>query len=295
MSCSSAFFGLFSVNSAECGANKVELSNEVYNQLNNFISNSLNSGINVSSANVNKINIEQTNPQSVIKCSVLQENIGNIKVVNNITQSQKAELKNNLVNEVSSEVTQEQEQAILKAFEGEGKSNITEIENDLKSIISNTIEQSLNSFINTGSFNGNELNLKIAGNLDCEGKPLTQRNISDIQIDNFITTFQDALAQSEVVNTISNAITQKNVGGLSSILRYLIIGGVVLGVLTIIGGIIFGYFKLRSGACEKDADCRGPNQYCGNKKMNPKTKKEEGICMPKSPTAPKPSLTTTPK
>jgi hypothetical protein len=36
MACAKGLFGLFTVNSAECGANKVELSNSVYNQMNSF-------------------------------------------------------------------------------------------------------------------------------------------------------------------------------------------------------------------------------------------------------------------
>ena len=282
MSCSKAFFGLMTINSPECGANKVELSSEVYNQLNNFVSNSINSGINVASANVNRLNLEQIPGTKVENCSILQENLGRISVVNNINQSQKVEFVNNIANEVQNNLSQEQQQAILQAFEGEGKSNIADIENDLKNIITNTTEQALNSFINTGTFNENTLNLKI-GNWDCNGVPFTQRNISDIQIQNFITTLQDALSRSDVVNTISNSISQKNTSGLADIFKYLIIGGVILGIIIIIGGGIFGFFKLKKDdniTCSQDSDCAKIKGLCTNKRKNSQTGKVQGICTP---------------
>jgi hypothetical protein len=234
----------------------------------------------------------QQGPSGVIKCELVQENVGNISVVNNIDQTQKTEFINSITNDVKSELTQEQQQSILEAFEGEGKSNIAEIENELKNIISNTSEQALNNFINTATFNGNDLTLKVDGIIDCNGGKITQRNVSDVQIQNFIISLQDALAQSDVVNTISNSIAQKNTSGLADIFKYIIIGAVILGIIAVIGGGLFGIFKLKSNnkICSQDSDCSNINGYCGNKKKNPQTGKEQGICMPKKsipPTLPK--------
>jgi hypothetical protein len=245
MSCSKGFFGLFSVNSPECGANKVELSNSVYNQLNNLVSQNINSGTNVSNVNNNKISIE-TGPDSEVNCSIDQTNTSSVKIVNNITAEQKATFLNAITNDVKSSLTQEQQQAVLQAFEGEGKSNIAEIDNDLKTIISNTAETSLNSFINTATINQNEVLLKVLGKFNCPNGVITQRNISDIQIDNFVKSMQDALSQNDVINTISNAISQTNTSGLADIFVYIIIGAVILGIVAIIGGGIFAYMKSKN-------------------------------------------------
>ena len=280
MACSKALFGLVTVNSPECGANKVELTNSVYNQMNSLISQSINSGTNVSNVSMNKINIEG-GPQSVINCSIDQNNTTTVKIVTDITADQKANFKNAITNDVKSELTQSQQQAVLQAFEGEGKSNIADIENDLKTIISNTAEQSLNAFINSSTVNGNEITIRTQGIVNCPNGVISQSNMSNIQVDNFIKSFQDALSQNDVINKISNSISQTNTSGLADIFKYIIIGAVVIGFIAIIGGGIFAYMKSKSGGnskCVKDSDCAKTNGICINK-----------VCVPKRPPPPPPT------
>jgi hypothetical protein len=292
MACTKALFSLFTVNSPECGANKVDLDSSVYNQINNYVSNQLTNSIGTGVLQGNKITIEQLPGTKVENCNIEQTNTSNISVVNQITQQQTTELINTITNEVTNELTQEQQQAILQAFEGEGKSNIAEITNDLKTIISNTVEQNMNNFINTAVAQDNEIKLKI-GNWDCNGKAFSQKNISEIAVDNLLTSVQDTLSSNDVVNKISNAISQKNTSGLADIIKYMVIAAAVLGIVTVFGGLILGIFKLKSGqkTCSTDAEC-GPNATCkkggglgGEKVKGLDVGKNIGTCVPKSGTA----------
>jgi hypothetical protein len=246
MACSKGLFGLFTINSPECGANKVDMNSSSYSQVNNYVANQLTSSIGVGTLQGNKIKIEQLPNTEVERCSIEQTNNSSIRVLNNITQQQTTELINKITNEVKNKLTQEQQQAILQAFEGEGKSNIADITNDLKTIIGNTVEQNMNSFINTAVQQNNDIVLKI-GNWDCDGKPFTQKNISEIAIDNLLKSVQDTLATNDVVNKISNALSQTNTSGLADIIKYLIIAGVVIGIIVIIGGLIFKFKTTKKG------------------------------------------------
>ncbi len=238
MSCQSAFFGLFTVNSTDCGANKVSVNNGIYNQLDNFFSQNVNNYANTVVRQANTIFVENETG-ATFNCNLSQTNNADVTVVTSIKAEQIANISNEISNTVRADISQKQEQAIVKALEGDGKANIVDIENSLKNLISNTVSQTLNNISNTVIDQGNTITIKNKGNFTCGPGGINQSNITKLQVQQVVDAIQNALASNSVINSIATTVSQTNESGLANIIKTLILAGAGVALIGGIGYMIY--------------------------------------------------------
>lgn len=202
-----------------------------------------------SDANVetfNKLSIAVGN-SGVFNCpggfNIYQTNQNNVTTVNDINLDQISQINTSIVDDVRSQLTQEQVQGILAFLNSIGQAgsvnNETDITNKVKEAVMNAVTQEITTGSWAGAVVNNDLTITNNGLIEGGACNIVQQNILNVRVTNLVTAVQTTLQNDQFLNYLLTYDKQTNTSGLTfNWLTYLIIGIVVIGVLLVIGAII---------------------------------------------------------
>jgi hypothetical protein len=172
-----------------------------------------------------------------------QKNDITTQVINNITDTQAAQIRTDIVNKITDQFTQDQTQGILAFLNSIGQAgsinNSTDITNKVKESVSNAITQEvvIKAFANT--YTDQVFEFDNEGLVEGGSCKFIQENITNIQVNNLVTSVQTAIQKDAFLNDLLNYVKQTQTSGFTfNWLTYLIIGVVIIVIIIIIGAII---------------------------------------------------------